>query len=81
MSRLIGISCLEGLLPETRNTPIGLLLEYHNLGRPEEEYTTAQLIDFALSETKRLRQRYSGVQVAPLLYRVEDHLLYWIRED
>jgi len=180
MNRLIGISSLEGLLPEYRNTPIGLLVEYHNLGRPEEEYTTAQLlvgmcmdqrnqlrlpdnfayvlragganprysefkvsyaiavggvkhialigrtqcgmvnlmarrerfvrglvenagwepesaeahflrfapqfeigdeIDFALSETKRLRQRYSGVQDAPLLYRVEDHLLYAIEED
>ncbi len=37
-------------------------------------------IDFVLSETKRLRQRYPRVQVAPLLYRVEDNRLYVITE-
>jgi len=38
-------------------------------------------IDFVLSEAKRLRMRYPKVQVAPLLYRVEDNLLYPLRED
>jgi len=38
-------------------------------------------VDFVLTETKRLRLRYPKVQVAPLLYRVEDRLLYLIRED
>lgn len=37
-------------------------------------------IDFVLSETKRLRQRYPRVLVAPLLYRVEDNRLYLVRE-
>ena len=37
-------------------------------------------IDFVLSEAKRLRQRYPKVQVAPLLYRVEDNRLYGIAE-
>ena len=37
-------------------------------------------IDFVLSEVKRLRSDYPGVQVAPMLYRVEDNLLYLIRE-
>lgn len=37
-------------------------------------------IDFTLSETKRLRQRYPKVQIAPMHYRVEDNLLYLIRE-
>ena len=37
-------------------------------------------IDFVLSETKRLRQRYPKVQVAPLLYRLEDNRLYVIAE-
>lgn len=37
-------------------------------------------IDFVLSETKRLRLRYPNIQVAPLLYRVDDNLLYFIRE-
>ncbi|HSM70051.1 MAG TPA: carbonic anhydrase [Anaerolineales bacterium] len=38
-------------------------------------------IDFILSETQRLRLRYPKVQVAPLLYIVEDNLLYQIKED
>ena len=37
-------------------------------------------IDFVLSEAKRLRQRYPRVQVAPLLYRLEDNRLYVIAE-
>ena len=37
-------------------------------------------VDFVLSETKRLRLRYPNVIVAPLLYRIEDNRLYWIRE-
>jgi len=37
-------------------------------------------IDFVLSETQRLRTRYPKVQVAPLLYKVEDNLLYQIKE-
>ena len=35
-------------------------------------------MDFVLSEAKRLRLRYPKIQVAPLLYRVEDNLLYLI---
>jgi len=38
-------------------------------------------IDFVLSETQRLRLRYPRIQVAPLLYQVEDNRLYLIRED
>jgi carbonic anhydrase len=38
-------------------------------------------IDFVLSEAKRLRTRYPKVQVAPLLYKVEDNLLYQINEN
>jgi len=37
-------------------------------------------IDFVLGEAKRLRLRYPGISVAPLFYRVEDNLLYQIRE-
>ncbi len=37
-------------------------------------------IDFVLSETKRLRTRYPGIQVVPMLYRIENTLLYIIRE-
>ncbi|MDY0081947.1 MAG: carbonic anhydrase [Ignavibacteriaceae bacterium] len=38
-------------------------------------------IDFILSETLRLRQRYPKVQIAPIHYKVEDNLLYFIKED
>lgn len=38
-------------------------------------------VDFILSEAKRLRLRYPKIQVAPLLYKVEDNLLYLISEN
>lgn len=38
-------------------------------------------IDFTISEAKRLRMRYPGVIVAPMLYRVEDNRLYLLAED
>lgn len=180
MNRLIAVSAAENISPEYSNTPIGLLLEYHNLGKPLDEHARAQLligmcmdnrkhlripdnfafiiragganlkysefkvsyaiavggvkfialighnqcgmvnliarrdqfiqglvenagwekklaeehftrfapmfeivneIDFVLSEAKRLRLSYPKVQVAPLLYRVEDNLLYLIKDD
>ena len=37
-------------------------------------------VDFVLSEAKRLRLRYPKIQVAPLIYLVEDNLLYQVRE-
>jgi carbonic anhydrase len=37
-------------------------------------------VDFVLSEAHRLRQRYPKIQVAPLLYKVEDNLLYQVVE-
>jgi carbonic anhydrase len=36
--------------------------------------------DFVLSEVLRLRLRYPKILAAPLLYRVEDNRLYFIRE-
>ena len=38
-------------------------------------------VDFVLSEAKRLRLRYPKILVAPLLYKVEDNLLYQIGEE
>ncbi len=180
MNRLITINSKDNIPPAYQNTPIGDLLEYHNLNRPFETYTRAQLligmcmdnrkhlhipdnfayiiragganlrysefkvsyaiaiggvkaialighnqcgmvnlvsrreqfidglvenagwdrewatehfmqfapmfeianeIDFVLSESQRLRLRYPKIQVAPLLYRVEDNRLFVIRED
>jgi carbonic anhydrase len=37
-------------------------------------------VDFILSETKRLRLRYPKIQIAPLMYLVEDNRLYFIKE-
>lgn len=38
-------------------------------------------IEFILSETKRLRINYPGIQIAPMLYLVEDGRLYFIKES
>jgi len=180
MNRLIPITNREAISPEYRDTPIGNLLEYHNLNREYEVYSQAQLligmcmdnrkhlhipdnfafiiragganlrysefkvsyaiavggvrsialighnqcgmvnlvarkelfiqglienagwepelaeqhfmnfapmfeigneVDFVLSEAKRLRQRYPKIQVAPLMYKVEDNLLYQVQES
>ena len=44
MNRLLAIS-VEGDIPQQyQGTPIGLLLEYHNLGRQYESYSNAQLL-------------------------------------
>jgi carbonic anhydrase len=179
MNRLISITAVSDIDSEYRETPIGLLLEYHNLNRDFENYSEAQLligmcmdnrkhlhmpdnfayiirsgganlrysefkvsfaisvggvkhialiahsncgmvnlasqkdkfveklsenggwtieqaeehfnnyapmfeieneIDFILSETARLRQRYPKVQIAPMYYKLEDNLLYMINE-
>ena len=38
-------------------------------------------MDFTRSEAKRLRMRYPGVMVQPMLYKVEDNRLYLLAED
>ncbi len=180
MNRLIPVTTKDDIFPELCDTPIGLLLEYHNLNREYETYTQAQLlvgmcmdnrkhlnipdnfsyiiragganlrysefkvsyaiavggvkhialightncgmvnlmarrelfinglvenagwekdwaeehfmhfspmfeigneVDFVLSEAKRLRLRYPKIQVAPLMYKVEDNLLYQVKEN
>ena len=180
MNRLLSIHSKENILPEYQQTPIGLLLEYHNLDRPHQTYDKAELLvgmcmdnrkhlhmpdnfayiirsgganlrysefkvsfaiavgqvkhialighnncgmvnliskkeqfikglveiagwekeraeehfthfepmyeigsetDFILSETKRLRNRYPKIMIAPMLYLVEDNKLYLIKEN
>src|ERR1041385_677027 len=44
MSQLIAVKSTDDILPDYRNTPIGLLLEYHNLDRPFDEYQNARLL-------------------------------------
>jgi carbonic anhydrase len=180
MNRLYPVATKEDIFPQYRDTPVGLLLEYHNLNYEYKTYTQAQLligmcmdnrkhlhmpdnfayiirsgganlrysefkvsyaigvgnvksialighnqcgmvnlvarkdifinglvenggwereqaeqhfmqlapmfeigneIHFILSETQRLRMRYPKILVAPLLYKVEDNLLYQIKES
>ncbi len=179
MHRLVPVTMKDEIFPDYRDTPVELLLTYHNLGREYETYTQAQLlvgmcmdnrkhlhipdnfayiiragganlrysefkvsyaiavggvtcialighnqcgmvnlmarrdafiqglvenagwekeqaeqhfmnfapmfeigneIDFVLSEARRLRARYPRILVAPLLYKVEDNLLYQVKE-
>lgn len=56
MKRLIAVQSADDILPTYRDAPIGRLLEYHNLKRPFEDYTTAQLlIGMCMDNRKRLR--------------------------
>lgn len=44
MERLAPVNSYENIPDEYKNTPIGLLLEYHNLNRQYEKYDTAHLL-------------------------------------
>jgi carbonic anhydrase len=56
MNRLIPISTPDDIPPMYRNTPIGLLLEYHNLSRPYDAYTDGQLlVGMCMDNRKHLR--------------------------
>jgi carbonic anhydrase len=56
MNRLLTISSREDIPSQYRDTPIGLLLEYHNLERPFESYSNAELlIGMCMDNRKHLR--------------------------
>jgi len=56
MKRLVNISTTDDIFPEYRQTPIGLLLEYHNLNRPPDNFDKAQLlIGMCMDNRKHLR--------------------------
>ncbi|HKK81336.1 MAG TPA: carbonic anhydrase [Prolixibacteraceae bacterium] len=44
MDKLIPIECKENIPHAYRDTPIGQLLEYHNLGRPFDTFMNAKLL-------------------------------------
>jgi carbonic anhydrase len=44
MNKLLPVNSISDIHPEYMGTPIGLLLEYHNLNRPYETYETAKLL-------------------------------------
>ena len=56
MNRLISVSTSDDISPKYRDTPIGLLLEYHNLNRALDNHTQAPLlIGMCMDNRKRLR--------------------------
>jgi len=44
MERLIEIKSIQDIPFQYQGTPIGLLLEYHNLARPQENYNKAEIL-------------------------------------
>ncbi len=56
MTRLLPVEALEDILPAFRNTPVGDLLAYHNLGVPHRTYARAELlIGMCMDHRKVLR--------------------------
>ena len=44
MDRLVSVHNADDIFPEYRNTPVGRLLRYHNLGDEFQSYTNAELL-------------------------------------
>jgi carbonic anhydrase len=56
MERLLPINSVEDILPEYQGSPIGKLLEYHNLQRPHDVYDRANLlIGMCMDNRKHLK--------------------------
>jgi len=56
MNPIVSVSTKEDIFPQYQDTPIGLLLEYHNLNRPLDIYSNAQLlIGMCMDNRKHLR--------------------------
>ncbi len=57
MEKLIAICEVDDIPLEYKDTPIGLLLEYHNLGRPFDVYNKASLlVGMCMDNRKTLRK-------------------------
>jgi hypothetical protein len=57
---------------------IGMCMDNRKRLRISDNF--AYIIRFVSHEAKRLRQRYPGIQVASMMYRIEDNLLLIIGE-
>jgi carbonic anhydrase len=58
MAQIIAVNYRDDILPEYRETPVGRLLEYHNLGRAVEPVAAPQiLIGMCMDSRKSLRSR------------------------
>jgi carbonic anhydrase len=50
------VQTVDDILPAYRNTPVGRLLEYHNIGTPFQTYTRAELlVGMCMDNRKHLR--------------------------
>jgi len=55
MNRLVHVTSSSDIFPQYRHTPVGLLLEYHNLNRVFDSYIEAQiLIGMCMDNRKHL---------------------------
>jgi carbonic anhydrase len=56
MAQMIAVNYRDDILPEYRHTPVGLLMEFHNLGRAAGSTITPQLlIGMCMDSRKSLR--------------------------
>jgi carbonic anhydrase len=55
MAQILPATDLDEILPEYRDTPVGLLLEFHNLGRTDSATTPQLLIGMCMDSRKALR--------------------------
>ena len=55
MAHVIPVHYRDDIFPEYRDTPVGLLLEYHNLGRASGATTPQLLIGMCMDSRKSLR--------------------------
>jgi len=56
MNRILPVLTTDDIFPEYQQTPVGLLLEYHNLNRPLDPQINAQaLIGMCMDNRKHLR--------------------------
>jgi carbonic anhydrase len=79
MNRLVPVETPDDIFPELRDTPVGKLLEYHNLGRPYDQYETAEmLVGMCMDNRKQLRMpdnfafilRAGGANMRPSEFKV-----------
>ena len=79
MHTLISVNAVADIPPELRDTPVGKLLEYNNLGRAFEVYQQAQLlIGMCMDNRKHLRIpdnfafiiRAGGANLRPAAFKV-----------
>ena len=65
--------------PEPRANA-ALLAQIDAVSRKALLFEIGNELDFVLSEARRIRSRYAGITVVPMLYRLDDNRLYLLRE-